>query len=181
LRRPYQICLDRLPRFVQAMYRSVGGDVHINMIYLTCHTSLLSGIFISFRIIVIQLNCGHSKFAIEFDQYDSQCSSGSGGTSSESTHGRAGSLEVCTVAASSPGRPESSECIDFLGRRGTLGTIPEGIVGLFWESSTRFIHSHIIIATIQRTSGVTQSAFAALSCSMNCPPPSPHKPTPSLR
>jgi low temperature requirement protein LtrA len=52
----------------QPISRSLGSDVHIHFIHLTHHTSLLPLIFISFRIIAIQLNCGHSKITIGFNR-----------------------------------------------------------------------------------------------------------------
>jgi hypothetical protein len=51
-----------------AISRSSDSDIHNDFIYLTYHTSLLLSAFISFRIIAIQLNDGHSKMAIEFDR-----------------------------------------------------------------------------------------------------------------
>jgi hypothetical protein len=46
---------------------SVYPDIQVHFIYSRCHISLLSLVFISFRVTVIRLTYGHSKLAIEFD------------------------------------------------------------------------------------------------------------------
>jgi hypothetical protein len=50
--------VDRPARLGRPINHSVGHDIHIGLLYLTCHTSLLSQLFISLRIIVIQSPMG---------------------------------------------------------------------------------------------------------------------------
>jgi hypothetical protein len=62
---PRKIFVGRFPRFGRLISRSADSNVQIDFIYPTCHALLLPLIFISLRIIIIQLTDGHSKFAIE--------------------------------------------------------------------------------------------------------------------
>jgi hypothetical protein len=52
----------------EAISHSVYFDIHIHFICSRCRISLLPLVFISFRIIIIQLTSGYSKLAIEFDR-----------------------------------------------------------------------------------------------------------------
>jgi hypothetical protein len=63
-----QIFVLELARLGETISHSVSSDIHIHFIYSRCHISLVSLIFISFRIVSIQLTCGHSNLAIEFDR-----------------------------------------------------------------------------------------------------------------
>jgi hypothetical protein len=53
-------------------YPPLGRDNHIDFTGLTRQTSLLSHIFVSFRVIFILLNYGHSKAALELNRYNGQ-------------------------------------------------------------------------------------------------------------
>jgi hypothetical protein len=57
----YRIFFGRLARIREPTFRSAHSDIHIDFIYLTHHTSLLSLVVISLLVIAIQLNYGHSK------------------------------------------------------------------------------------------------------------------------
>jgi hypothetical protein len=66
-----QIFLDQFACLRSPISRSLGCDVYRHLISLTCHTVLLTIIFISLRSILIPLTYGHSKFAIQLFQCDS--------------------------------------------------------------------------------------------------------------
>jgi hypothetical protein len=55
-----QIFVDRSPRLQQPISYFLDSDVYIHLMCLMFHTSSLLLVFILFRIIVIQLNHGHS-------------------------------------------------------------------------------------------------------------------------
>jgi hypothetical protein len=73
LQAPCQIFVDRLSQVIQRISHSLGHDIHIDVIYRTNNSSLLPYIFILLQIMIIHLNYGHSKFAIEFDRQDRHC------------------------------------------------------------------------------------------------------------
>jgi hypothetical protein len=60
-----------------------------------------------------QLNYGHSKFVIEFNQCDCQWISENGVSGSESVHGHGKSIGAGRGAVSVPNRPRSVQCISF--------------------------------------------------------------------
>jgi hypothetical protein len=110
------------PRSLDGRLIVLSHDIQIDLIYLTCQTPLLSHIF--------QSNGGHSRFAIEFDLIVNEFQK----VEAQTMNPHRATREVSERAKSlpqTPARPKSSERIDFLGRRGGLGTITERIVGLF--------------------------------------------------
>jgi hypothetical protein len=63
-----QIVIVRLARIGQAISHSVYSNIHIQFRCSRRHISLLSLIFISFRIFIVQLTYAHSIFAIGFNR-----------------------------------------------------------------------------------------------------------------
>jgi hypothetical protein len=57
---------------IVSISRSLGRDVYSHLITLTCHTTLLTILIVSLRIIFISLTYVHSKFAIQVFQCDSR-------------------------------------------------------------------------------------------------------------
>jgi hypothetical protein len=78
----------------RTFFHSVYSDSHIHFIYSMFLISLLSLVFISFRVIVIQLTYGYSKSAIEFDWLGYSWISENGQSSSEFAIGRAWSIRI---------------------------------------------------------------------------------------
>jgi hypothetical protein len=62
LQAPCKIFVDRSVWFGQLITRSLAYDFHSDFIYQAEYTVLLLVSFISFRILVIELNCGHSMY-----------------------------------------------------------------------------------------------------------------------
>jgi hypothetical protein len=61
LQEPCHTFVDRSARLGQLITRSLANNCQSNFMYRTWHTVLLLVLFISFWILVIQLNYGHSK------------------------------------------------------------------------------------------------------------------------
>jgi hypothetical protein len=65
-----QILIDATERIRSSISRSLGRDVYGHLITLMCHTVLMIIILVLLRIILIPLNYGYSKFAIQLFQSD---------------------------------------------------------------------------------------------------------------
>jgi hypothetical protein len=144
------------------------------------YTLLLPLRFISFRMIAIQLNRAHSEMAIEFGRWDRLWISQRGNSSTESGNSRMKASEQIkspqnTQRICLKSRPRVHSEPPFRPQRKVSDNTRTND-RLFCESLRRFIHSHIITATIERPNLTSPGALSLVDALRltNCPRPPPH-------